>query len=241
MLKIIPLKLDIEFVKGMDIAKIIVESFRLEDKDIVVIAHKIVSKVEGRIVKVEEIKPSEKAIRLGREHDKDPRVVEVILREANDIVRAKDGIIITETRHGFVCANSGVDRSNVREGLLLLPEDPDRSASLIRARIKELIDRDVAVIISDTFGRAFREGQVNFAIGISGINPLKDYKGMKDPYGYELKVTSIAIADELASAAELVMNKLDNTPIAVVRGYDYEIADASIDMLIRDREKDLFR
>lgn len=241
MIKIIPIKLDIEFVKGMDIAEIIINSFNLEEKDIIVIAHKIVSKVEGRVVKFNDIKPSSRAIELAKEHNKDARVVEVILNEAMNIIRASKGVIITETKHGFICANSAVDRSNVRDGLVLLPEDPDRSAFLIRKRIKELTDKDVAVIISDTFGRAFREGQVNVAIGICGIKPLKDYRGMRDPYDNELKVTNIAIADELASAAELVMNKLDKTPIAVIRGYDYEISDCSIKMLIRDKDRDLFR
>ncbi|RMF32198.1 MAG: coenzyme F420-0:L-glutamate ligase [Candidatus Nitrosothermus koennekii] len=240
-MKVIPLKLEIEFKEGMDIAKIITDFYDLNDKDIIVIAHKIVSKAEGRIVSLDSIKPSQKALELAKKHDKDPKVVEVILEEAKDIVRERDGIIITETRHGFICANSGVDRSNVKDGLVLLPLDPDRSAYNIRKRIKELTNKEVAVIISDTFGRPFREGQVNIAIGVSGINPLKDYKGKKDIYGYELRVTNIAIADELASAAELVMNKSDKTPIAIIRGYDYEIADGSIKPLIRDKANDLFR
>ncbi|GIU71105.1 MAG: F420-0--gamma-glutamyl ligase [Candidatus Nitrosocaldaceae archaeon] len=241
MIEIIPLKLEIEFKEGMDIAKIITDFYDLNDKDIIVIAHKIVSKVEGRIVSLDSIKPSQKALELAKKHDKDPKIVEVILEEAKDIVRERDGIIITETKHGFICANSGVDRSNVKDGLVMLPLDPDRSAYNIRKRIKELTDKEVAVIISDTFGRPFREGQVNIAIGVSGINPLKDYKGKKDIYGYELRVTNIAIADELASAAELVMNKSDKTPIAIIRGYDYDIADGSIKPLIRDKANDLFR
>jgi coenzyme F420-0:L-glutamate ligase/coenzyme F420-1:gamma-L-glutamate ligase len=241
MIKIIPVRLDIEFKEGMDIAKIITDFSDLCNKDIIIIAHKIVSKVEGRVALLNNIKPSKLALELADKHDKDPKIIQLILDEAKSIVRARDGIIITETRHGFICANSGVDRSNVKDGILLLPIDPDRSAYQIRKRIKELINKEVAVIISDTFGRPFREGQTNVAIGISGINPLKDYKGKKDIYGYELKVTNIAIVDELASAAELVMNKSDKVPIVIIRGYDYEISDGSIKPLIRDKVNDLFR
>lgn len=241
MITIIPLRLDIDFVEGMDIAKIIVDNIELQDKDIVVIAHKIVSKVEGRIVDLDTIEPSNYARELASKHMKDPRIVELILREAKEIVKEKDGIIITETKHGFVCANSGVDRSNVKGGVALLPLDPDRSAYNIRTRLRELTGKEVAVIISDTFGRPFREGQVNVAIGVSGINPLKDYRGSQDMYGQELKVTNIAIADELASAAELVMNKSDRVPIAIIRGYNYEVVEGSSKSLIRDKSKDLFR
>ncbi len=240
-IEIIPIKLDIEFIKGMDIAKIITDSSTLYDKDIVVVAHKIVSKVEGRVIALDSIKPSQQALDIASKHGKDPKVMEVILQEAKSIVRARDGIIITETKHGFICANSGVDTSNVKGGLVLLPLDPDRSAYLIRKRIRELVNKEVAVIISDTFGRPFREGQVNVAIGVSGIRPIKDYRGKQDMYGNILKVTQIAIADELASAAELVMNKSDKVPIAIIRGYDYEVAEDPIRALIRDREYDLFR
>ena len=240
MIEIIPLKLDLEFKEGMDIAEII-KDFEIYDNDIIVIAHKIVSKVEGRIVALDSIKPSELAKKLAEEHGKDPKIMQLILDEAKSIVKARDGIIITETKHGFICANSGVDRSNVKDGIVLLPIDPDRSAYNIRKRIRELTDKEVAVIITDTFGRPFREGQVNVAIGISGLDPLKDYKGKNDIYGYQLKVTNIAIADELASAAELVMNKSDKVPIAIIRGYNYKISDGSIKPLIRDKVNDLFR
>ena len=242
MISIIPLRLEVEFKEGMDIADIIVNNFELKDDDIAVIAHKVVSKVEGRVIDLASIKPSRQALRLAKEHGKDARVMQLILDEAEEIVKARDGIIITQTKHGFVCANSGVDRSNIIDGkVVLLPKDPDLSARKIRVRIKELTDKDVAVIISDTFGRAFREGQVNVAIGVSGIKPLKDYRGKRDMYGNELKVTNIAVADELASAAELVMNKNDKTPIAIIRGYDYEHSEGSARELIRDKSKDLFR
>lgn len=241
MIEIIPLKLDIEFKEDVDIAKIITDFSGLYDKDIIVIAHKIVSKVEGRMVLLDDIKPSKLALELAEKHDKDPKVMQVILDESKSIVKAKNGIIITETKHGFICANAGVDRSNVRDAVVLLPIDPDRSAYKIRRRIKELTNKEVAVIITDTFGRPFREGQINVAIGVSGLNPLKDYRGKKDIYDHELKVTNIAIADELASAAELVMNKSDKVPIAIIRGYSYEITASSVKPLIRNKANDLFR
>ncbi len=240
-LEIIPIRLDIEFEQGIDIAKVVLDAIELYDKDIIVIAHKIVSKVEGRIIKLDSIKPSALAFEIAKANNKDPKIVEVILNESKEIVRAKNGIIIAETRHGFICANAGIDISNVKDGIALLPLDPDRSAYNIRKRIKEVSNKDVAVIISDTFGRPFREGQVNIAIGIAGLNPVKDYRGKYDMYGKELKVTNIAIADELASAAELVMNKSDKTPIAVIRGYDYEVSEGTIKALIRSKENDLFR
>ncbi len=241
MIEIIPLKLEIEFDQEIDIAKVILDSIKLYDKDIVVIAHKIVSKVEGRVIKLDSIEPSNKALAIAKANNKDPKVVEAILNESNEIIRAHNGIIISETKHGFICANAGIDRSNVRDGIVLLPLDPDRSAYNIRKRIRDLSNIEVAIIISDTFGRPFREGQVNIAIGVAGLNPLKDYRGKHDMYGQELKITNIAIADELASAAELVMNKSDKTPIAVIRGYKYETYEGTIRSLIRSKEKDLFR
>jgi coenzyme F420-0:L-glutamate ligase/coenzyme F420-1:gamma-L-glutamate ligase len=169
--------------------------------------------------------------------------VELILRESAGIVRQRGPVLITETRHGFVCANAGIDASNVgAEGTVcLLPEDPDRSAREIRSAIKERAGADVAVIISDTFGRPWREGHTNIAIGVAGMLPFVDYVGQTDPHGYELRVSTLAVADELAGAAELVMNKLDGVPVAIVRGYQYPKGDGSARELVRDREKDLFR
>lgn len=213
-------------------------------RDIVVVAQKIVSKAEGRVVDLSAIKPSKKARNLARSHGKDLRLVEIILRESRRLVRARNGILITETRHGFVCANSGVDQSNVqgKSHVIVLPIDPDKSASRIRRGIRKICNRDVAVVITDTFGRPFRNGQTNVAIGVAGIAPIKSYVGSSDMYGRELRVTEIAIADEIASAAELVMGKSDRVPVALLRGYKFEPAPrSSIRALLRSKEKDLFR
>jgi coenzyme F420-0:L-glutamate ligase/coenzyme F420-1:gamma-L-glutamate ligase len=215
----------------------------IQSNDIVLVTHKIVSKAEGRIVDLARVKPSTKAIRMAKEHDKDPRVMELILKESTQILRAKNGIIISETKHGFVCANAGVDQSNVEDGMaVLLPVAPDESASRIQDTIKKKIGKEIAVIITDTFGRTFRNGQTNVAIGIAGINPLKSYVGTYDMYGRKLRVTEIAVADEIASAAELVMGKAEGIPVAIVRGYSFEKASrASVKSLLRTRERDLFR
>ena len=215
----------------------------IQNNDIVVVTHKIVSKAEGRIVDLARVKPSTKAIRMAKEHDKDPRVMELILKESTQILRAKNGIIISETKHGFVCANAGVDQSNVEDGMaVLLPVAPDESASRIQDTVKKRIGKEIAVIITDTFGRTFRNGQTNVAIGIAGINPLKSYIGTYDMYGRKLRVTEIAVADEIASAAELVMGKAEGIPVAIVRGYSFEKASrASGKSLLRARGRDLFR
>jgi coenzyme F420-0:L-glutamate ligase/coenzyme F420-1:gamma-L-glutamate ligase len=215
----------------------------IQNNDIVVVTHKIVSKAEGRIVDLARVKPSTKAIRMAKEHDKDPRVMELILKESTQILRAKNGIIISETKHGFVCANAGVDQSNVEDGMaVLLPVAPDESASRIQDTVKKKIGKEIAVIITDTFGRTFRNGQTNVAIGIAGINPLKSYVGTYDMYGRKLRVTEIAVADEIASAAELVMGKAEGIPVAIVRGYSFEKASrASGKSLLRARGRDLFR
>jgi coenzyme F420-0:L-glutamate ligase/coenzyme F420-1:gamma-L-glutamate ligase len=247
-LTIIGLKGIPEIKKGDDIAEIIYSTLKkqnmyLQDKDIIVITQKIVSKSEGRIIDLSKIKPSRLALRLAKTSKKDPRIIEVILRESKSILRLKNGKIISETKHGFVCANAGVDKSNI-EGenfVSILPKDPDKSAMKIREKLIELTGRNLAVIISDTFGRPWRIGQVNVAIGIAGLKPIKDYRGKKDMFNQELKVTMMAIADELASAAELVMNKSDGVPIAIIRGYDYPEGEASIKEIIRPIELDLFR
>jgi coenzyme F420-0:L-glutamate ligase / coenzyme F420-1:gamma-L-glutamate ligase len=215
----------------------------IQDGDILVVTHKIVSKAEGRIVDLASIKPSTKAISMAKEHDKDPRVMELILMESTQILRAKNGIIISETKHGFVCANAGVDQSNVEgDTAVLLPVAPDESAGRIQEVVKKKIGKEIAVIITDTFGRSFRNGQTNVAIGVAGINPIKSYIGTYDMYGRKLRVTEIAVADEIASAAELVMGKAEGTPVAIVRGYIFEKASkTSVKSLLRAKERDLFR
>jgi coenzyme F420-0:L-glutamate ligase/coenzyme F420-1:gamma-L-glutamate ligase len=213
------------------------------DGDMLVVAHKIVSKAEGRIVDLKKVKPSPKAKKMGKEHGKDPRIMQLILKESARILKAKNGIIVSETRHGLVCANAGVDQSNVQgESALLLPIDPDKSARLLMDAIKKKIEKEVAVIITDTFGRPFREGQTNVAIGVAGINPIKSYIGSRDMYGRKLRVSEIAIADEIASAAELVMGKSEGVPVTIVRGYAFEkVTKTSAKSLQRSRKQDLFR
>jgi coenzyme F420-0:L-glutamate ligase / coenzyme F420-1:gamma-L-glutamate ligase len=217
----------------------------LEDGDIVVIAQKIVSKAEGQIVRLSSLIPSSLAIQLAKQYKKDPRTTELVLRQSKNIVKISNGVIISETKHGFICANAGVDQSNImnsEETALLLPDDPDASAKKIMLMLKEKTNREIAVIITDSFGRPFRNGQTNVAIGIAGINPIMSYVGKKDMYGKKLKVTEIAVVDELASTAELVMGKSKGIPIAVIRGFDFiRSENALINGLIREREKDLFR
>ncbi|MEM2759818.1 MAG: coenzyme F420-0:L-glutamate ligase [Nitrososphaerales archaeon] len=246
-LSIIPIYVDKDVTTSDDLTELILSSMkkqkqRLLDNDILVITHKIVSKTEGRLVHLSSVKASKHARSIATQHNKDPRVVELILRESKRIVKIKRGIIITETKHGLVCANAGIDYSNVcGDFVSLLPLNPDRSASSIRSKIKNLTGKDVAVIITDTFGRPFREGQVNVAIGVSGLNPIMDYRGLIDMYGKTLKVTEIAVADEIASAAELAMGKLDRIPLAIVRGFKYEDKKGSARQLIRKSKNDLFR
>ncbi|GBC74699.1 Coenzyme F420:L-glutamate ligase [archaeon HR06] len=246
-IRIIGIRVEEDIKIGEDLGELILRSLKkqkvnLLNKDILVITQKIVSKAEGNIVDLKSVKASEFAKNLAKLLDKDERIIEIILRESKRIVKMDKGIIICETKHGFICANAGVDQSNVgKDKVSLLPRDPDLSARRIRDRIRELTGKDVAVIISDTFGRPWREGQVNFAIGIAGMDPLLDYRGKLDNYGYELKATVIAVADELASSAELVMGKLNNVPIALIRGYNYRKKEGNIKRLIRKAEKDLFR
>ena len=241
-----------EIKKGDDLGSMIVrcalgQGTPLKIGDILVVTQKIVSKAEGRLVDLNTITPSAFATEFASHSGKDARLVELVLRESRSVVRmdAARGIMITETKHGFVCANSGIDSSNVFGGdnVCLLPVDSDASATEIRNRVREQTDGlEVPVIISDTFGRAWREGHGNFAIGISGMDPLRDYRGETDVSGKLLKVTNIAIADELAGATELVMAKVINVPVAIVRGYVYSgVSGASIAPLLRDRARDLFR
>src|SRR5581483_9108801 len=199
----------------------------LEEGDALVVTQKVVSKAEGRIVDLATVTPSPFALEWAAAYEKDARQVEIVLRETKRIVRMERGVMICETHHGFVCANAGVDASNVeRTGTVcLLPVDPDASARRIRDGLRAALGSEVAVIISDTFGRPWREGHVNFAIGSAGIAPLLDYAGQQDPAGYELRVTQMAVVDELAAAAELVHGKLDRVPVAVIRGARYERSD----------------
>jgi len=215
----------------------------LQAGDILVITQKIVSKAEGCLVALKDITPSHWAEHYARQWGKDPRHVEVVLHQSRRIVRMDRGVLIAETHHGFICANAGVDQSNIEgeEVVAVLPIDPDASARAVREGVRERLGIEVAVIISDTFGRPWRDGIVNVAIGLSGMQAIKDYNGQIDAQGYELRVTSLAVADELAAAAELVMNKLDNVPVAVIRGYDYPRGEGSLAQLIRAPERDLFR
>jgi coenzyme F420-0:L-glutamate ligase/coenzyme F420-1:gamma-L-glutamate ligase len=216
----------------------------VKNGDVVVVTHVVVSVAEGRLINLEEIVPSEFARNLASRLEKDPALVEVVLRESRGIRRIGDGVLITETRHGFVCANSGVDKSNVtgERTVAPLPVDPDASATRIRKEIRKASGCDVAVIVSDTHGRPLRMGEVNVAIGVAGLKPIRDRRGEKDLFGYVLKVKQTAVADELASAAELVIGQADEgIPAAIIRGYEYlPSEDSKATELVRPREKDLF-
>ena len=219
------------------------QGLALQDGDVLVVTQKVVSKAEGRLVDLRTVEPSDLARRIAAETGKDPRQVEVVLRESRRIVRMDRGVIITETKHGFVCANAGVDFSNVpgQETVALLPEDPDASASRLREGVRTHADAEVAVIISDTFGRPWRLGLTDVAVGVAGLRPIRDYTGTADSEGRELRVTAVAVADELAAAAELVMGKVDRVPVAVIRGYPFERGEGTARELIRPAELDLFR
>lgn len=236
-----------EVREGDDVARMIIAAAVGEPGiltgDVLVVTQKVVSKAEGRVVRLDSVTPSAEAERLAVETEKDPRLVELILRESTSIVRQRGPILITETRHGFVCANAGIDASNVGpEGTVcLLPVDPDASAQAIRSAIREATGADIAVIISDTFGRAWREGHTNVAIGLAGMLPFADYVGQVDPFGYELRVSTLCVADELAGAAELVQNKLDGVPVAIIRGFDYPKGEGSARQIVRAKVNDLFR
>lgn len=232
-----------EIEPGADLAELIAASAELNDGDIVLITSKIVSKAEGCAIELDEVEPSGFAREWAERWDKDPRVVEVVLGESRRIVRQIGPVLITETRHGFVCANSGVDQSSsgAHGRILVLPRDPDASARLARARFAEL-GVDVAVIVTDTFGRPWREGQTDIAIGVAGINPLFSYIGQHDPHGHEFRVQEICVVDELAAASELVKGNTSRVPVAVVRGFEWEVDDdASMAPVIRDSGRDLFR
>ena len=237
-----------EIVAGTDLAGTIAEAaaaagMAVADGDIVVVTSKIVSKAEGRVIELADVEPSTFALEWSSKWDKDPAVTEVVLREAKRIVRQVGPVLITETQHGFVCANSGVDQSSsgAHGRLVVLPTDPDASARGIRAGLAQH-GVDVAVIISDTFGRAWREGQTDIAIGIAGMQPIYSYIGQFDPHGHEFKVQAVCLADELASAAELVKGNISRVPVGLIRGYEWEPDDtATIAPVLRDQSRDLFR
>jgi coenzyme F420-0:L-glutamate ligase / coenzyme F420-1:gamma-L-glutamate ligase len=251
-LRIIPITGISDISPGSNLGFIIYEAMQaqnigLQQGDILVITQKIVSKAENRIINLDEIEASEFARSLAAESNKDAPYIEVVLRESRRIVRMDRGVLICETKHGFICANAGVDESNVNGARLitLLPENPDRSAQQLRAQLQELSGEgkafDIAVIISDTWGRPWRSGQINMAIGVSGMEAIVDYRGQFDRYGYELHASILAVADELASAAELVMGKIDHIPVALIRGYTYIPAVGGAKPLLRDPATDMFR
>jgi coenzyme F420-0:L-glutamate ligase/coenzyme F420-1:gamma-L-glutamate ligase len=229
-----------EIEPGADLGALIAERAELADGDVLVVAQKAVSKAEGRIVRLEEVEPSERARELAG--GEDPRRLEVILRESARIVRTRPPLVIAETRHGFVCASAGVDSSNAPEAgtVVLLPVDPDASARQLRERLRERAGVEVGVIVSDSFGRAWRQGTTDVAIGLAGIRPLLDLQGTRDRAGYELHTTVIAVADELAGAAELVLGKVDGVPAAVISGFD-AAGEGSARELVIPAERDLFR
>ena len=217
-------------------------ALKLFDADIVVVAQKIVSKAEGRVLRLDAISPSAQAQELSRELDKDASLVEAILSESRRVIRKGGRALIVETRQGFICANAGVDCSNVGAGqAALLPQDPDLSAKRIRSEIQQGCGAAPAVIISDSFGRPWRLGTVDVAVGIAGMKAVKDERGSKDPYGYELKAAVAAVADEVAAAAELAMGKKDGVPAVIVRGYEFQKEEGSVKELLRPEAEDLFR
>jgi len=237
-------------IEGDDLAELICnaaekQGIPIQEKDVVVITHVAVSKAEGNVVNLDEVSPSERATKIARETDKDPALVETILRETKEIVRMGRNSLITETKNGIICANAGVDRSNIEgeRNIVLLPKDPNASAQKIRQKIRKLTGCDVAVIVSDTHGRPFRNGEINVAIGVAGIKPIRDRRGEKDLFGYVLRIKQTAIADELSSAAELVIGQADEgIPVAIIRGYKYQTREnTSATELTRPKEKDLFR
>ena len=236
--------------QGDDLADVIVQAlqhseFTLEDDDIFVLAQKVVSKAEGRMVNLESVVPSPRALDLGHQTEKDPRLVELMLQESKSVVRTRPGTIVVEHKLGFICANAGIDHSNVSgegETVLLLPENPDRSASVIRAKIEAKTGRKIGVMIIDSHGRAWRIGTVGMCIGLSGIPGALDERGWQDLFCYTLRITVVGVADELAAAASLVMGQAaEGTPVMHVRGFPYPLREGMLKELIRPKEQDLFR
>ncbi len=247
-LGVIPIRFADEIHAGDSIAETLIGALRrhrlsLKSGDIIVIKHKIVSKAEGRLVVLRDIRPSASSTKWAKKYKLDARVVELALAQSKRIIRRKNGVLITETQHGFVCANSGVDVSNVDGGThaLLLPENPDRSAAQIRGVLKKHFKLHIPVIVTDTFGRPWREGLTEVAIGVAGMKAIHDYRGKRDPHGYPLRVSIEAVADELACAAGLVCGKLARTPACIIRGFRYQSAKGNARDLIRPAATDLFR
>ncbi len=241
-IEIIPVKVDVEITSADDLAMLVLKSAPpLRDNDVIVVTHKAVSKAEGRVVDLETVDPSARARDLAGNHS-DARLVELILRESREILRQRGPLFVVETSHGLVCANAGIDRSNAPRpnAVVLLPRDPDGSAQALRAELESSTGLRLAVIVADTMGRAWREGIVGTAIGASGLTPLLELFGQADPNGYVLASTAVAVADELAAAADLVLGKLERVPAAVIRGYAVA-GDGGAQTLIRDRAQDLFR
>jgi coenzyme F420-0:L-glutamate ligase/coenzyme F420-1:gamma-L-glutamate ligase len=245
-LHIIPIPLSAEIRPGDSLAEKLIEVLKhqkLRSGDILIVKHKIVSKAEGQFVKLDRIKPSSGSRAWARRYQLDPRVAELAVTQSRRVVRRRHGVLITETRHGLICANSGVDVSNVNGGqhALLLPEDPDRSAAQLHRELKKRLKLSIPVIITDSFGRPWREGLTEVAIGVAGMKALHDYRGRRDPYGYPLRVSVDAVADELACAAGLVCGKLSRTPACIIRGFSYQAGRGSARDLIRPAANDLFR
>ena len=241
-ISIVPVEGIPELREGDDLAAMIVERAELEDGDVVVVAQKAISKIEGRVVSLDGVEPSDRAREIAGEDGEPAKRIEVILREAKSVIRVRPPLVICETRHGFICASAGVDASNSPEPgvLVLLPLDPDASAARLRAELHERTGRDVGVVVTDSFGRPWRQGTVDVAIGASGVEVLSDLKGRHDPIGYELHATVIAIADEIASAAQLVSGKLGRVPVTIVRGLDVRGEGKATDIPVPE-ERDLFR
>lgn len=245
--EIVPLRGMGEIEPGCDLPGEVVASLErenlvLRDGDVVVVTQKVVSKAEGCLVPLASVQPSERATDWARQWGKDPRLIELVLQQTRRIVRMERGVLVSETYHGFVCANAGVDSSNVdKDVACVLPSDPDASAARMRTALEASSGVRLGVVITDTFGRAWREGQVNVAIGVAGMQPLRSFRGQYDLAGYELRVTELATADEIASAAELVMGKLDRVPVALVRGLGETLGEGTARALVRPAEMDLFR
>ncbi len=237
-----------EVTPGMDLADLILQAARtqgtpVQERDILVVTQKVVSKAEGQLIDLSTVTPSTLAEQWAQDYDRDPRLIEVALRESRRISRMDRGVLVTETHHGLYCINDGVDASNIpgSEMVSLLPKDPDASAERIREAVRQAAGLEVAVIITDTWGRPWRDGVTNVAIGASGIAPLQDYRGTNDVFGYELHATAVAVVDELAAASELVMGKVDMVPVAMVRGYRYSPSQGKVRDLLRGPDNDLFR
>jgi len=247
-IRLIPIPVARDVISGDSITEILLDALRkirvrLQPGDILIVKHKILSKAEGCVVDLDTITPSAESLAWAKQYDHDARVIELALRESRSVIRRKNGVLITETHHGFLCANNGIDVSNVDGGrhALLLPKDPDASAAKLRREIKKHSGVSIAVIITDSFGRPWREGLTEFAIGIAGMKPLRDDRGRRDPHRYKLKASVEAIADELACAAGLACGKLNRAPACLIRGYSYKAATGGVRELLRPAANDLFR